>query len=161
MHSRIGANVKGIEKGKRYCVLAIGGCASCASRARKVKATPPHDNTQDPASEALSTPLYGVGQNGGHAEYTLVDAGTLIPVPDNVPSEFAAVAADAGTTAWHAVHKTAGVSKQTLRLLADYNYLIMSEIGQEGREGTDYWRRRPRYFRSSVLCLPWCRGIRS
>ena len=61
-------------------------------------------------TEFFSVPFFGMGGNGGHAEYAVTDASMLIPVPDNVPPEHAAVAADAGTTAWHAVKKTADVS---------------------------------------------------
>ncbi|KAI0691375.1 chaperonin 10-like protein [Cytidiella melzeri] len=92
----LGSNVKDIVKDKRYAVMSIGGCVSCLAKG---------------SSGPLSLPLFGVGSNGGHAEYTVVDASTLVPVPDNVLPEQAAVAADAGTTAWHAVKTTAGIKK--------------------------------------------------
>ncbi|KAI0089304.1 GroES-like protein [Irpex rosettiformis] len=103
----LGHNVKHIKKGKRYCVLALGGCVSCFAKENGVTITPGEDiNT-----EFNSLPYLGLGGNGGHAEYVVTDAKFLVPVPDNVPAEYAAVAADAGTTAWHAVKKTAGVKK--------------------------------------------------
>lgn len=115
-YSRLGSKVQGIERNKRYAVLAIGGCVNCVKQAKMgnktsvpTHPTQPHDSTEDPTTQFLTTPFFGLGQNGGHAEYTVVDASMLIPVPDNVSSESAAVAADAGITAWHAIKHTAAV----------------------------------------------------
>lgn len=101
-----------IKTGERYSVLSIGGCISCIA---KSKGIPP---SEDPGTEFLQLPFLGIGANGGHAEYVVVDADLLVPVvcrhshsprsrqsamiymlhyqPGNVLPEHAAVMADAG-----------------------------------------------------------------
>ncbi|KAL0575144.1 hypothetical protein V5O48_006821 [Marasmius crinis-equi] len=51
----------------------------------------------------------GVGQDGGYAPYVVVDHKQLLEVPEGVPAPAAAIASDAGITAHHAVHETAGI----------------------------------------------------
>ncbi|KAF7328738.1 alcohol dehydrogenase [Mycena venus] len=53
----------------------------------------------------------GVGKDGFYAEYTIVPAALLVPVPEGVPSEVAAIATDAGVTAYHAVQHAANVKR--------------------------------------------------
>ncbi|KAJ7314711.1 GroES-like protein, partial [Mycena albidolilacea] len=53
----------------------------------------------------------GQGMDGGYAQYVIVKPGNLLDVPENVSPEAAAVASDAGTTAYSAVKHTAGVRR--------------------------------------------------
>ncbi|KAJ6457025.1 GroES-like protein [Mycena vitilis] len=48
--------------------------------------------------------------DGGYAEYVIVKSGNLVGVPDNVSPEVAAIAGDAGVTAYNAVKHTARVT---------------------------------------------------
>ena len=59
-----------VREGALYCVLAIGGCARCAHIA-KPSAAP---------VGLLSAQFPGLGQNGGYAEYIVVDQKELVPV---------------------------------------------------------------------------------
>jgi threonine dehydrogenase-like Zn-dependent dehydrogenase len=51
----------------------------------------------------------GVDYDGGWAEYALATAGTLVPIPDELPFEQACIVPDAVSTPWAAVTSTAGV----------------------------------------------------
>ncbi|PAV18079.1 alcohol dehydrogenase I [Pyrrhoderma noxium] len=109
---QLGPEVKGIHLDKRYSVLAIAGCVACAKgRTPPPPPPPPPPPSGSPSDQFISTPFVGLGENGGHAEYVVVDENMLVPVPDNVRPEDAAVAADAGVTAWHAVKTTAEIKK--------------------------------------------------
>ncbi|KAL0575142.1 hypothetical protein V5O48_006819 [Marasmius crinis-equi] len=80
-----------IKLGKLYSVYLFNSCA-----------------------EAMAgTTVVGVGIDGGFAPYVVVAANQLLEVPENVPVEVAAIAADAGITAYHAVHDTAGIKPGT------------------------------------------------
>lgn len=72
----LGENVStdNIRVGQRYAVLSLGGCVSCIAKAKGI---PP---SEDPAQEFLSLPFFGLGENGGHAEYAVVDEQFLVPV---------------------------------------------------------------------------------
>ena len=59
-----------VQEGALYCVLAIGGCARCAHIAKPSAA---------PVS-LLSAQFPGLGQNGGYAEYIVVDQSELVLV---------------------------------------------------------------------------------
>ncbi|EIN09610.1 GroES-like protein [Punctularia strigosozonata HHB-11173 SS5] len=56
-----------------------------------------------------AVPAFGLGINGAYADYAVVPASQLVPVPDGVPPEIAAVCADAVITPYHAVHTTANI----------------------------------------------------
>jgi D-arabinose 1-dehydrogenase-like Zn-dependent alcohol dehydrogenase len=51
----------------------------------------------------------GVDYDGGWAEYALATATTLVPIPDNLPFEQAAIIPDAVSTPWAAITTTAQV----------------------------------------------------
>ncbi|KAJ6558302.1 hypothetical protein B0H19DRAFT_994180 [Mycena capillaripes] len=51
----------------------------------------------------------GLGKDGSFAEYIIAPADQLVPVPDGVRPEVAAIASDAGITAYHAVQNAANV----------------------------------------------------
>ncbi|KAJ6471145.1 GroES-like protein [Mycena vitilis] len=53
----------------------------------------------------------GMGVDGGYAEYVIVKSANLVAVPDGVSPEAAAVASDAGVTAYNAVKHAAGVTR--------------------------------------------------
>ncbi|KAJ6471917.1 chaperonin 10-like protein [Mycena sanguinolenta] len=53
----------------------------------------------------------GIGRDGAYADYVIVTADMLVPVPNNVSPEVAAVATDAGVTTYHAVKYAAEVKK--------------------------------------------------
>ncbi|KAJ7838212.1 chaperonin 10-like protein [Mycena olivaceomarginata] len=53
----------------------------------------------------------GVGKDGSFAEYIIAPADQLVPVPDGVRPEVAAIASDAGMTAYHAVQNAANVKR--------------------------------------------------
>ena len=71
---RLGSKVRKIKKGSRYAVLSIGGCIQCFARANGfTRASLPED-------EFLGVPFFGLGGDGGHAEYAVVDQDELVPV---------------------------------------------------------------------------------
>ncbi|KAJ7752985.1 chaperonin 10-like protein [Mycena metata] len=62
--------------------------------------------------------LYSVfGMDGGYAQYVIVKPENLVEVPANASPEVAAVASDAGTTAYNTVKHTAGVTDGTKVLI--------------------------------------------
>ncbi|KAH8928318.1 GroES-like protein [Atractiella rhizophila] len=56
-------------------------------------------------------PSPGLGANGGYAEYAVIKAVQLVPVPEGLPAEIACLAGDASTTASHAVLEIAKVQR--------------------------------------------------
>ncbi|EJC99046.1 GroES-like protein [Fomitiporia mediterranea MF3/22] len=103
----LGSDVSTIQLNKRYVVLNLGGCAGCVAKLGSSNST---GSTGSPPN-LFDLAIFGIGANGGHAEYAVANADVLVPVPDNVSAEDAAVMADAGTTAWHAIKTTAQVKK--------------------------------------------------
>ncbi|KAJ7177215.1 hypothetical protein C8R43DRAFT_1118226 [Mycena crocata] len=98
--NRIGNEVAAtIKLGKLFSVLSPDSCD------HGVNGGPVFTNT------------LGLGFDGGYAEYVIVKAANLVPVPDGVSPEAAAVASDAGITAYNAVKYTAGVTKSTKVLI--------------------------------------------
>ncbi|KAJ7910862.1 chaperonin 10-like protein [Mycena leptocephala] len=80
-----------VQLGKLYSILPLDSCV--------------HGVNGGPAIfNAL-----GLGRDGAYAEYIIVTADTLVPVPNGVPPEVAAVASDAGVTTYHAVQQAAQV----------------------------------------------------
>ncbi|THU97199.1 GroES-like protein [Dendrothele bispora CBS 962.96] len=55
----------------------------------------------------------GIGMDGGFAEYLKVRTDNLVPAPSGMLPEVAAIAADAGITAFDAVHNKAGAMAQS------------------------------------------------
>ncbi|KAJ7925498.1 chaperonin 10-like protein [Mycena leptocephala] len=88
-------NASTVQLGKLYSVLIYDGCM-------KSGVTPP---------VATVPAVIGVGKDGAYAQYVITDAASLVPVPDGVPAEVAAVASDAGVTAYHAVENAPKVKK--------------------------------------------------
>ncbi|CDO75112.1 hypothetical protein BN946_scf185010.g37 [Trametes cinnabarina] len=100
--AKIGPDVKGIREGRLYSVHAITPCV------------------QGTVALPLIEQAVGLGRNGGYAEYVLVEAPQLIPVPDGISPEVASVAADALTTAFNAVHNIAGIRPGTNKRVLIY-----------------------------------------
>ncbi|WP_214402115.1 zinc-binding dehydrogenase [Pseudonocardia lacus] len=61
---------------------------------------------QGPGGETLTR---GVDYDGGWAEYALATVSTLVPIPDDLPFEQAAIIPDAVSTPWGAITATAAV----------------------------------------------------
>ncbi|KAI0363860.1 GroES-like protein [Pilatotrama ljubarskyi] len=97
-----GEDVKDIEEGRLYAVYAIRPCA-----ARTGTFPPIEDST-------------GIGQDGGFAEYVLVDERQLVPVPPGLKPEIAAVASDSLITAYNAVYNVAGLRPWTKKRVLIY-----------------------------------------
>ncbi|KAJ7596378.1 GroES-like protein [Mycena floridula] len=91
----IGEGVDHIKKHQLYSVLVSTPCS--------------HGLNSGPVT--LNGP--GSGVDGGFAEYVTVRADQLVEVPAGVSPEIAAMAADAGVTAFNAVHNTAGIKQGT------------------------------------------------
>ncbi|KAK6977898.1 chaperonin 10-like protein [Favolaschia claudopus] len=87
--SKFDANV--IHEGKFYSVLALDSC------------------TRGLDNQPVIFNCMGIGKDGAYAEYLITTEDTLVPVPDNVPHEVAAIASDAGITAYKGVHHAAQV----------------------------------------------------
>ncbi|KAJ7639234.1 N-benzyl-3-pyrrolidinol dehydrogenase [Roridomyces roridus] len=72
-----------------------------------VLAIHPHSQSRDGFPALFDSP--GAGYDGGFADYVCVRADQLIPVPEGVSPELAAVAADAGINAYKFVVRSGGV----------------------------------------------------
>ncbi|KAJ5951952.1 Polyketide synthase enoylreductase [Penicillium vulpinum] len=77
----LGKNVSNVKVGDRVAVALPG----------------------QPIEEMEFSSVIGVGFDGGYAEYAAVPAKFLVPIPDNVTFEQAAVATDSISTAYHAI----------------------------------------------------------
>ncbi|KAJ7686176.1 hypothetical protein B0H17DRAFT_1072341 [Mycena rosella] len=80
-----------VHLGKLYSILALDGCVHGLNGGTAVFNT------------------LGIGKDGGYAEYLITTADKLVPVPNGVSPEVAAIASDAGVTAYHAVQDAAKV----------------------------------------------------
>jgi NADPH:quinone reductase-like Zn-dependent oxidoreductase len=92
-----GLRVAGWEPGDRVVVdpvLSCGDCRFCRTGS---------DNT------CLRGRVFGVQTPGGYAEYVAVPAHQLIRIPDALSYSDAAAVAVTGPTAWHMLHRRAGV----------------------------------------------------
>ncbi|KAJ7641593.1 hypothetical protein FB45DRAFT_359806 [Roridomyces roridus] len=84
---------KAVHLGQLYSVLLLDSCTHGVN-----------------GTSALVNSL-GIGKDGSFSEYFIVSVDMLVPVPDGVPPEVAAIACDAGITAYHAVQSTAQVKQ--------------------------------------------------
>ncbi|KAJ7190429.1 hypothetical protein GGX14DRAFT_382172 [Mycena pura] len=92
---KLGAKVDSqtVQIGKLYSILAVDSCV--------------HGVNGGPS---LFNAL-GIGKDGAYADYIIVTADTLVPVPDGVPPAVAAIASDAGVTTYRAVQRSAQVKE--------------------------------------------------
>ncbi|BBY31450.1 zinc-binding dehydrogenase [Mycolicibacterium sediminis] len=95
--AKLGPGVTGWTEGDRVVVAAGKPCLSCPNCMR------------GDLSNCLRIQLMAFAYDGGWAEYTVAQAFGLTRVPDNVPLEQAAILADAVSTPFGAVVRTAAV----------------------------------------------------
>jgi 6-hydroxycyclohex-1-ene-1-carbonyl-CoA dehydrogenase len=93
----VGAGVTGPALGDRVVIPSVFGCGRCEFCRH--------------GRENLCVEMVMLGNNidGGYAEYVVVPARELVPVPDSLPLEKACVVADALSTPFHAVRNRARV----------------------------------------------------
>jgi 6-hydroxycyclohex-1-ene-1-carbonyl-CoA dehydrogenase len=93
----VGAGVTGRAPGDRVVIPSVFGCGRCEFCRH--------------GRENLCVEMVMLGNNidGGYAEYVVVPARELVPVPDSLPLEKACVVADALSTPFHAVRNRARV----------------------------------------------------
>ena len=93
----VGAGVTGHAPGDRVVIPSVFGCGRCEFCRH--------------GRENLCVEMVMLGNNidGGYAEYVVVPARELVPVPDSLPLEKACVVADALSTPFHAVRNRARV----------------------------------------------------
>lgn len=94
----LGAGVTGWSEGDRVIVAAGRPCQACANCRR------------GDVVNCLRIQLMAFAYDGAWAEYTVAQAAGLTKVPDNVPLEQAAILADAVSTPYGAVVRTARVA---------------------------------------------------
>lgn len=90
-----GADVSEWRGDERVCVFPVmfdGTCSSCLAGHSEI---------------CLDRRIIGIHAEGGLAEYVLVPAKNVIPIPDGVPFEQAAVCTDAVITPFHALAEVA------------------------------------------------------
>ncbi len=97
----VGSSVSQFKKGDRSLVHFLSPCGGCmyCLQGRGMQCT-----------NLFSRPGYGLSVDGGYAEYCKVDADRLVPVPEDVPLDFAATLGCAGITAYHAVNSVGKVA---------------------------------------------------
>ncbi|MGW2698333.1 zinc-binding dehydrogenase, partial [Streptomyces sp. NPDC001296] len=86
---------RGLTVGTRVTLEAGKTCGTCAGCVRR-----------RPCTQILTA---GIDYDGGWAQYTLAREDTLIPIPDSLPFDQAAIIPDAVSTPYAAVVTTAGV----------------------------------------------------
>ena len=93
----LGAGVSGIEAGQRVAVAPGFGCGSCRRCA------------SGEHNLCARYGIYGETTDGGNAEFAVVRAENLLPVPDGFPLDLAAAFPLTFLTAWHMVVTRCGV----------------------------------------------------
>ena len=97
----VGASVNDFKKGDRAVVHFLSPCGSCSYCL---------EGRAMVCENLFTRPGYGFSADGGYAEYCKVDADRLVPVPQDVPLDFAATLGCAGITAYHAVNSVGKVA---------------------------------------------------
>jgi len=96
----LGPGVQGLEVGQRIAValrLFCGRCHYCLQGKEELCMSDPRTTTA-PA-------MPGAFTEGGYAEYTVVPAANVLPVPESVDADAACAATLDGVTAWHMVDR--------------------------------------------------------
>ncbi len=83
------------ERGVVYMYIPCGICEQCSSGHENLCVGP--------------RGMFGSDRDGGYCEYVLAPEANLIPIPDTVPMEEAAILGDAVATSWHALKASAGL----------------------------------------------------
>lgn len=92
--AEVGPGVEGFQPGDRVAVcpfIVCGQCRNCREGRPQV---------------CLKRICIGIQANGALAEYVLVPAANLVPLPEQVPFEQGAIITDAVATPWHALTVT-------------------------------------------------------
>jgi NADPH:quinone reductase-like Zn-dependent oxidoreductase len=93
----VGAGVTTVHEGDRVVVNPAVPCRACPTCLR------------GDDGFCLDARVLGGNAPGGYAEYVLVPAANVHPVPDHVPLTEAALLPTVWTTAWHALHTVGGL----------------------------------------------------
>lgn len=94
----VGPGVGGVHPGEAYVVYSPSGCGRCSACARGLD---PYCRQRRSAGHLA----YGLGRDGGMAEYMTVSTRNLVPLGDSVDPVAAAPLADAGLTPYHAIRR--------------------------------------------------------
>ncbi len=97
----VGASVTHFKKGDRSLVHFLSPCGSCKYCL---------EGRGMVCENLFTRPGYGFSADGGYADYCKVDADRLVPLPHDVPLDFAATLGCAGITSYHAVKGVGKVS---------------------------------------------------
>ena len=101
------ANDPYYKKGARFALQIVQACGTCDSCRRGL------DSVCD-----LSHQAYGLNEDGGFQQYLLVkNLRTLLPIPDGVSFEQAAVTTDSVLTPFHAIQKVRHLLTPTSKVL--------------------------------------------
>ncbi|KAH9943281.1 N-benzyl-3-pyrrolidinol dehydrogenase [Epithele typhae] len=119
-HSIPLVNVRHIAKGKLYAIHDLV----------------PHGAHPLAPGQSPLTDSIGIGENGGFAEYILADSVELVPVPEGLAPEVAALATDSLITAYNAVHNVAGDERQ-LRPGSHGKRVLIYGIGGLGHQAVN------------------------
>lgn len=90
---RMGARVRHLHTGARVCVHYMATCGSC------------HYCSTGHEQFCTRGAMVGKHRDGGYAEYIVVPARSIVPVPDGIDLEHAAVMMCSSATAFHALRK--------------------------------------------------------
>ncbi len=88
----LGSGASRFKVGDKVCCFIYDACCECAFCRRNMP--PLCDNLKG---------MIGTSTNGGYAEYVVQGETAVVPVPEGVPMEYAAVATDAVATCVHAL----------------------------------------------------------
>jgi D-arabinose 1-dehydrogenase-like Zn-dependent alcohol dehydrogenase len=95
----LGEGVKNFKKGDKALVHFLSPCGDCR---RCI------EGSTMQCENLFTRPGYGFSADGGYAEYCRVDSARLVPLPADLPLDFAATLGCAGITAYHAVRSIGG-----------------------------------------------------
>ncbi|KAK6886294.1 NAD-dependent alcohol dehydrogenase [Candida tropicalis] len=138
--SQVGSNLSNhpvYKKGGKFALTIAQACGSCESCRQG------HDGRCDASNQA-----YGLNEDGGFQQYLLIkNLRTLLPIPDGVTFEQAAVSTDSVLTPFHAIQKVqhllspttkvlvqgcGGLGLNAIQILKNYNcYVVATDVKPE------------------------------
>jgi len=101
----VGAAVTRVKVGDGNVVQFFSPCGACR-HCIEGRATQ--------CEHLFERPSYGASRDGGFADYCAVEADRLVPIPKDVPFDFAATLGCAGLTAYHAVNTVGRVTRSDI-----------------------------------------------